>query len=236
MEGRSVCLFKGLSHSVYQKGWTSERTAWPKHRQASPHPVPGYCDSCSEVPGRAYPGSGVSGLPQKQGTFALGAAAMGDVAWELPPGSPCRGTAPSHPASELPGQRWPGGNAAGERCQTTASFCLYSLLFPFLWSLQELAVSQLRTAMPGCCGTTKDNSAPAGGMKWALGFLKLAELCCQKQRACKSPGGIHVSETAAFSIFLIKKNILGGNNTEIAKYLRPSHVSIKVGGRFATDF
>lgn len=45
-----------------------------------------------------------------------------------------------------------------------------------------------------------------------------------------------MSETTAFSIFLIKKNILGGNNTEIAKYLRPSHVSIKVGGRFATDF
>lgn len=38
-------------------------------------------------------------------------------------------------------------------------------------------------------------------------FLELAELCCQKQQACESPGGINVSETVAFSIFLIKKNI-----------------------------
>lgn len=36
-------------------------------------------------------------------------------------------------------------------------------------------------------------------------FLELAELCCQKQQACESPGGINVSETMAFSIFLILK-------------------------------
>jgi len=70
---------------------------------------------------------------------------------------------------------------------------------------QPLRYSVLRTAVPGCCGTTKDNSAPAGDMTKVLGFLGLAELCCQKQHACESPGRISVSETVAFSIFLITK-------------------------------
>jgi len=40
--------------------------------------VPGYCDSCSEVPGGAQLGSGVCGIPEELGAFTLGAAAMGD--------------------------------------------------------------------------------------------------------------------------------------------------------------
>lgn len=65
------------------------------------------------------------------------------------------------------------------------------------------------------CGTSKDNTALAGGVKWSLGLPKLAELCCHKQGACKSPGGISVSETMAFSLFLARKHILEGNHTEI---------------------
>lgn len=66
-----------------------------------------------------------------------------------------------------------------------------------------------------CCGASKDNTALAGGVKRALRLPKLAELCCHKQGACKSPGGISVSETMAFSIFLTRKHILKGNHTEI---------------------
>lgn len=49
------------------------------------------------------------------------------------------------------------------------------------------------------------------GCEQALGLPKLAELCCYKQGACKIPSGI----TMTFSIFLIRKHILKGNNIEI---------------------
>lgn len=101
------------------------------------------------------------------------------------------------------------------------------LFFPsykvFLF-IQEALVSQpfghsgLRMTMLGCCGASKDNTALAGGMKRTLGLPKLPELCYHKQGACKSPGGISVSETMALSIFLIKKHVLKGNNTKIEIY------------------
>lgn len=69
--------------------------------------------------------------------------------------------------------------------------------------------------MLGCCGASKDNAVLAGGVKQALGPPKLSELCCHKQGGCKSPGGISLSETIEFSIFLIRKHILKGNHTEI---------------------
>lgn len=69
--------------------------------------------------------------------------------------------------------------------------------------------------MLGCCGASKDNTALAGGVKWTSELPKLAELCCHKQGACKSPSGISVSETMAFSVFLIKNYIVEGNNTKI---------------------
>lgn len=221
MEGSPVCHFKGLSHSVHLKGWTSKRIAWPKYRQASPHPVPGYCDSCSEVPGGAQPGSGVSGLPQGWGAFALGAAETGDIAFSSSLGPASRISLwrdHSIASCQWVTEGWhPGAEVAQEATLLVKAVRLWHLFayslffFPFLRSLRELVVSQplrhgvLRTAMPGCWGTTKDNSAPAGDTKWALGFLELAERCCQKQHACESPGGISVSETVAFSIFLIKK-------------------------------
>lgn len=65
--------------------------------------------------------------------------------------------------------------------------------------------------MLGCCSASKDKTALAGDVKQALGLPKLAELCCHKQGACKIPGGI----TMTFSIFLIRKHILKGNNIEI---------------------
>lgn len=118
--------------------------------------------------------------------------------WDLfVEGSPCRGTAPLHPASELLGdgilwQRWLRGECHRRKLLDYDMLLPISFFFSFIWSQWEPIVSQtLRyMAMPGYCGTIEDNSAPAEDMEWALGFTELDELCCQKQCTCKNPDGV----------------------------------------------
>lgn len=133
----------------------------------------------------------------------------------LPPRAPCRATTPLHPASKLLGegnlgQRWM------RREHSWSKLSGFSILLSIISSLflscdhyQDFwfqshsdkvckARQWLAAVVPQRTSLQQQEIQNEPEL-----FLELAELCCQKQQACESPGGINVSETMAFSIFLI---------------------------------